>query len=136
MTYARVGVYTLQHTPTTVACNPTEAMLPLFERQPGLVDNLIVTATGTLVSISTWSSAEQAHEGARQAAQFVLAHDGVLTLDHSYVGTMTLATRASTPAAPIAVADLQRKHGLSRAEPGPADRHGFGTTDPGRHPVW
>ena len=93
MTYARVGIYTLEGTPTEVTRVATEEMLPIFKRQPGFVDYQVVTGDSKLVSISTWQSQEQANEGAKQAAMFVQEHPGMLTLDHNFVGDITTSRR-------------------------------------------
>jgi hypothetical protein len=92
MTYARVGVYTLQSTPTEVTRIATEEMLPIFKRQPGFVDYQVVAAEGKLVSISTWQSKDEANEGSKQAAMFVKEHPGLLTLDQQFVGDVTLSS--------------------------------------------
>jgi heme-degrading monooxygenase HmoA len=94
MNYARVGVYTLSGTPTEVTRLATEEMLPIFKRQPGFVNYQVVTAPGKLISISTWQSEAQANEGTKQAATFVNSHPGMLTLDHNFVGDITMFSRA------------------------------------------
>ncbi len=94
MTCTRLGVYTLQSTPTEATRIANEGMLPIFKRQPGFVDYQVVTADGKLVSISTWQSQEQATEGGKQAAMFVKDHPGILTLDQQFVGDIVVSSRA------------------------------------------
>ena len=94
MTYARVGVYTLKGTATDVTRQATEGMLPIFKRQPGFVDYQLVSSDGKVVSISTWQTEAQANEGTKQAAMFVKEHPGLMTLDHNFVGDVTLSSRS------------------------------------------
>ena len=94
MTYARVGVYTLQSTPTEITRLATDEMLPIFQRQPGFVDYQIVAGPGKLVSLSTWQTEAQATEGVKQAAAVVAQHPDMLTLEHDVVGDVTLSSRS------------------------------------------
>ena len=94
MTFARIGVYTLKATPAEATRLATDEMLPIFKRQPGFVDYQVVTGDGKLISISTWQSQEQANEGTKQAATVVNSHSGMLTLDHNFVGDITLSSHA------------------------------------------
>jgi heme-degrading monooxygenase HmoA len=93
MTYARVGVYTLKSTPTEITRIATDEMLPVFKRQPGFVDYQVVASADKLVSISTWQTEAQATEGTKQAAMVVGKHPTLLTLDHTFVGDVTLTSR-------------------------------------------
>lgn len=96
MTYARVGVYTLQGTPTEVAHIASEEMLPVFKRQPGFLDYQVIATEGKMVSISTWQTEAQANEGGKQAATLVGQHPGKMTLEQSFVGDAMFPTpRAS-----------------------------------------
>lgn len=94
MTYARVGIYTLNGIEADVTRQASEVMLPIFKRQPGFVDYNIVSADGKLISISTWESMEQAHAGTKQAATFVDEKlSSQLSLDTNFVGDVVLSSR-------------------------------------------
>lgn len=93
MQYARVGIYTLSGPVDEVLRQASEGMLPIFKRQPGLVGYELVSAGDKLISISTWQTLEQANEGTQQVAAFVQDHATLMTLDHHYVGDVTLSSR-------------------------------------------
>jgi heme-degrading monooxygenase HmoA len=94
MTFSRIGVYTLTGAAPDVTRQATEGMLPILQRQPGFVDYQLVTAEDKVISISTWQTEAQATEGSKQAATFVAEQRTPMTLDHSYVGDVTLSSRS------------------------------------------
>jgi heme-degrading monooxygenase HmoA len=96
MACKRVGVYALHGNPIDVVRQVTEEMLPVVKRQPGFIDDELITTGDKLISISTWRSREHATEGAVTAASFVREHlADHLQLEHSFLGEVAASSRGA-----------------------------------------
>ena len=89
MAHKRIAVYTITRgTAREVANLAQEGLLPIFRRQPGfLAYEGVAVGTDTIISLSTWQSAEQADAATRQAADWVRQNIADrIRLVNNYVG--------------------------------------------------
>lgn len=96
MAHMRIAVYRIvSGTAREVSDRAEAGLLPIFRRQPGFVAyEGVGVGTDTIISLSTWQSAEQAEAAARQAADWVRENIADrIALQNNYVGDVLFSSR-------------------------------------------
>lgn len=96
MAHMRIGVYKLIGDSSRTVFSRAEAgLLPIFRQQPGFIAYEGVEATdGTILSLSTWQSDQQAEAATRQAAEWVRENLAeVIQLQVNYVCEVAFSSR-------------------------------------------
>jgi heme-degrading monooxygenase HmoA len=96
--YARVAIYKLKaNTADTVITQAEAGLLPMFRQHAGFHSYEVVKAGhDTVVSISTWESAQQGAAAVRTAAAWVkdTVDDNIVSVEN-HVGEIAFSHRAS-----------------------------------------
>jgi heme-degrading monooxygenase HmoA len=93
----RIAVYTVTSgTPQEVADRAQAGLLPIFQQQAGFIAyEGVGVGTDTIISLSTWQSADQADAATRQAADWVRQNIADrIQLRNNYVGDVLFSSRS------------------------------------------
>jgi hypothetical protein len=95
MAHGRVAIYAVTGSSDEVIRRVRERVAPAMQQQPGFGTYQGVVSSETIVSYSTWETAEQA-EAASQLLRGLLQEtlSDLITLDHLYYGEVVDLTNA------------------------------------------
>ena len=96
MTHMRIAVYkVVSDSPEEVARRAEEGMLPIFRKQPGFIAyEGVGVGNDTIISLSTWQSAQAAEAATRAAADWVRGNiANMIELQNNYVGDVLFSAR-------------------------------------------